>query len=76
MNLNKWSSLVSRLFFGVAFVLLAISVCERVANASGYTLLHHTYTAGRLLELASLLVIFVIALLLRDVREELRKAGT
>jgi hypothetical protein len=32
-----------------------------------------TYTAGRLFELATLLVIFVIALLLRQIREELKR---
>ena len=73
MNLAKLNSLGSRLFFIAALVLLALAVLERAAHVIGLTILQGTYTAGRMLEFSALLVIFVIALLLRQIREELRK---
>ena len=73
MNLAKLNSLGSRLFFVAALVLFAIAVLERAARVMGCTILQGSYTAGRMLEFSALLVIFVIALLLRQIREELRK---
>jgi len=73
MNIAKLNSLVCRFFFGVALVLLAISVLEKAAALIGYTAPYGYYTPGRLFELSTLLVIFVIALLLREIREELKK---
>lgn len=71
MNID---SMVSRLFFGVAFAFLAVSALEKIVNGFGYTILRNTYTAGRLLEFATILLVFVIAILLRQMREVLRKA--
>jgi uncharacterized membrane protein YjjP (DUF1212 family) len=73
MDIAKLSSMVCRLFFGTAFVLLAISVLEKAAILMGYSILRRAYTPGRLLELSALLVVFVIALLLRQIREELKR---
>ncbi|MEK7707158.1 MAG: hypothetical protein AAB380_04095 [Verrucomicrobiota bacterium] len=73
MDIAKLNSLVSRLFFAAALVLLAIAVLEKAANLMGHTILGGSYTPGRLFELSTLLVIFVIALLLRQIREELKK---
>jgi hypothetical protein len=53
---------------------LIVAVLERIANASGYTMLRGTYTAARMLELATILVIFVMALRLRQIREQLKQA--
>lgn len=75
MAINKISSIVARLFFAGALVLLILAVWERIANSMGYTLVKETFTASRMIELAVILVIFVIALLLRQIREEL-KPGT
>lgn len=69
----KLNSLVSRLFFAAAFLLMSIAVLERAANFIGYTITRGSYTAGRLLEMSALFVIFVIALLLRQIREDLKK---
>jgi|APFre7841882590_1041340.scaffolds.fasta_scaffold694131_1 hypothetical protein len=74
MKIDKVSSFVARLFFAGASVLLIVAVLERIANASGYTMLRGTYTAARMLELATILVIFVMALLLRQIREQLKQA--
>lgn len=72
MSLEKLISVASRLFFLGAFLLLGLALIEKIANASGYTILQ-TYTGGRLLEYAVVLLIFVIAMQLREMREELRR---
>jgi hypothetical protein len=58
--------LLIRPFFVAAFVLLVVAIVERAVTAE-------TYSPGRLLEIAAMLMIFVIAMLLRQVRDELRK---
>jgi hypothetical protein len=72
MKINKISSIVARVFFACASVLLLLAVWERLANAAGYTVIRETFAPSRLLEFAVILVIFIIALLLRQIREELR----
>ena len=65
--------LLPELFFG-AFILLVVAMGEKIANLLGYTILRQTqYTSWRLLEFAALFLIFVIAILLREIREELKK---
>jgi preprotein translocase subunit SecY len=71
MSLEKLVSLVSRLFFLGAFVLLALALIERIANAAGYTIFQ-LYKGGRLLEFAVVLLVFVIAVQLREMKEELK----
>jgi hypothetical protein len=73
MNLNRLASLVSRVFSIAASLLLILAIAEWVSNAAGYTILGQAYKPGRLVELAAISTIFVIALLLRQVREEIRK---
>jgi preprotein translocase subunit SecY len=73
MSLEKLVSLVSRLFFLGAFVLLALALIERIANAFGYTLLQQ-FSGGRLLEFAVVLLVFVIAAQLREMKEVLKRA--
>jgi hypothetical protein len=75
MNLNRLASLLNHVFAVVAFLLLALGVVEWVANVLGYTILHQAYTAGRLVEFAAIFAIFVVALLLRQLREEIRKGA-
>ncbi len=72
MSLEKLVSFASRLSFLVAFVLLALALIERIANATGYTILQ-MYRGGRLLEVAVVLLVFVIAVQLREMKDELRK---
>ena len=75
MDLEKLNSIVYRILFFGSFLLLAVAVLEFVLNWFGYTVLQAIgYTAGRVLHLAALLLTFVLALLLRQVREELKKA--
>jgi len=72
MTMEKVLSATMRTLFVIAFGMLVIAVCEAVANALGYTITRGTYTAGRLLELATPFLIFVVALLLRQIREQLK----
>jgi hypothetical protein len=73
MNLDRLGSLISHVFSMVAFLLLALSVVEWLANVFGYTILSQRYRPGRLMELAAIFTVFVVALLLRQVRQEIRK---
>jgi hypothetical protein len=71
MSLDKLISLMSRLFFLGAFALLGLAVMEKVANAAGYTILR-LYEGGRMLEFAAVLLVFVIAIQQREIKEELK----
>ena len=71
MSLEKLVSLVSRLFFLGAFVSLGLVMIERIANATGYTILQGK--GARLLEIAVALLVFVIALELREMKEALKR---
>ena len=71
---EKMSSLACRAFFLVSFVLLALSVMEAVARRMGYTILRHSFEPARLLEYAVILLVFVIAMLLRQIREGAKAA--
>jgi hypothetical protein len=73
MDLERWFSLASRVLFASAFALLGLALVERTANAVGYTILRGIFGGGRLLEIAAILLIFVIAIQLREVKAELRR---
>lgn len=75
MSFESLMSLASRLFFLGAFVLLGASVIERIANGTGYTILPMRFTPGRLLEIAVVLLIFVIAIQLREIRLQLKQGN-
>jgi hypothetical protein len=73
MNFNKLSSVMSRIVVVAAFVLVGSAVIEYAANLLGYTILRDAPGAGRMIEIAAALLVIVIALLLRQIRDELRK---
>ncbi len=74
MNLQRVTSLMLRVFFVAAFVLLVLAVAEKIANIQGYTLVSSGgYAPSRLLEFAVVSLVFVIAVLLREIREELKR---
>jgi hypothetical protein len=62
-----------RILFVAAFGLLAIAAFEVLANVFGYTITRGSYAGGRLLEFAAIFLIFVVTLLLRQIREQLVK---
>jgi len=72
MSLEKLESVVSRLFFFGAFLLLLLALVERIANHVGYTILPMV-KAMTLLETAVVLLVFVIAIQLRAIRETLKR---
>ena len=72
MNFEKLLSTICRVFLAGAFVLFALAIIERLANANGYTLLQN-YRGGRILEFAAILLIFVIALQLREMKMLLKR---
>ena len=72
MNWDRLTSTLSRLFTSGAFVLIALTVSERIAEFLDYTITRPYYTAGRLVEFSIMLLVFVVALLLRQIREELK----
>jgi hypothetical protein len=76
MTMEKVLTGAMRTFFILAFGLLAIAVSEVLANKFGYTItLRGTYTAGRLLEFATVLLLFVVTLLLRQIRNQLNRGS-
>ena len=74
MTCEKMISVVSRIFFFAAFVLLGLEIIQRIAIGAGYTImLLGRFSAGRLLEVAAILLVFVIAIQIREIRQELKK---
>jgi uncharacterized membrane protein len=69
MNLDNGLNWLARIFFAIGFGALALDGAEVVVNAFGYTLLRGTYTKGRLVELAATLMVFVVTILLRQIRD-------
>ena len=68
MKLEKLESVVSRLFFFGAFLLLVLALVERIANQLGASVLPMV-KAVTMLETAVVLLVFVIAIQLRAIRE-------
>ena len=71
--MEKTLALVYRLAFVTALAVAALAVAEGVAQLLGHTITHGTYSAGRLFELSGILMVFVIAFLLRDIRDDARR---
>jgi len=65
-----------RILFFAAIILAALSTVEWVMRSFDYTIVGERFTPGRLLELGVVAVIFVVALLLRQIRDELRKTSS
>lgn len=65
--MNAVVSLISRVFFVIAFVLAGLAVWEKLANVMGQTLLRG-YAPSRLLELSVVILMFVIAIQLREMK--------
>jgi hypothetical protein len=71
--IDKINSIICRFFFFIAGILLLLAFLERLVRLFGYTLHWIPYDPIRLIEFSTILIIFVIALLMRQVRELLRK---
>jgi hypothetical protein len=72
MDTEKLSHLGSRVFFVAAVILFAAAVVEWILLRLGVAV-GTGYRPGRLVEFAALFLIPVMTVLLRQIREELRK---
>lgn len=64
---------ISRVVFAGALTLSGLAFLELAANWLAHvSLIGNSYAAGRLIELAAALLILVIAITLREIRDELR----
>lgn len=65
-----------RVLFIASAALIALAFIEWAAQLVGTTLVGRWYSAGRLLEIAATLLVYVIAVYLREIRDELRSNQT
>ena len=72
MNLEFVYEHFARTLFIMASVAIAVAFLEWIGDFVGFSLIGEMYTAGRLVELAAALLVFVVAVLLRQIRDELR----
>ncbi|KPJ92427.1 MAG: hypothetical protein AMS18_07405 [Gemmatimonas sp. SG8_17] len=67
--IDQIANVASRVLFVAAFVLGGLAVWEKLTNMIGLTLVFlGGYPPARLLELATVALVFVIALQLRDIK--------
>ena len=71
--IDKLSHYFCRGLFGIAVALFVLAILDRVLRSMGWTLSFVTYDPGRLLELSALFAVFVMALLLRQIRDNTSK---
>ncbi len=71
MDFDTISKYLARTLFLFAAAAIAFAFLEWIAEFFDYSLTE-AYSAGRVLELAATLLVFVIAVLLRQIRNELR----
>ena len=62
-------SIASRVLFVAAVLVAGLAVWEKLANLFNMTMMRDAYTPGRLLELAAIALLFVIAVQLRELKE-------
>ena len=72
MNLEFVYKHLARTLFIIASAAIAVAFLELIADFVGFSFIGETYAAGRLVELAAALLVFVVAVLLRQIRDELR----
>ncbi len=70
---DKLTSFFSRVFFIVAIILLIIAVVDWFLRLFGWTFSWLAYSPGRVFEFSAILMIVVMVLLLRQIREAVRK---
>ncbi len=71
--IDRLTSLICRIFFVIALVLLALAVWDKIISNYGLTIAFvGAMGPARIIELAATLMIFVIGLLLRQIRDGLK----
>jgi len=74
MNLDNMSAMAVRVFFYAAFALLVLAMLEVASRGFGYTILRGIgKEPGKLLQYAVILLVFVMAILLRQIRDRLAR---
>lgn len=73
MNIDRVAEFLTRLFLLGAFVLLGLSVAEKISNLLGQTMTGVAYRPSTLAMYATISAVFAIALLQVGIRNELRK---
>ena len=63
---------LNRVFFVVALLLLVVALWDRLLQTFGWTLTFLPYQPSRLLEISAILMVFVIAMLLRQIRDRIQ----
>lgn len=71
--IEKLINITYRIIFILAAIFLVLALWERILNEFNYTLFWIRIASSRLLELSSVLTLFVVALLLRQIRDILKK---
>jgi hypothetical protein len=66
--MTKLTSLICRGLFVLAFVVAGAGVWEKLANKMGYTIMGLSSSPSRLLGYSAVILLFVVALLLREIR--------
>lgn len=74
MNINTLYQIFARALFFIALGALCIAFIEQFANLLGSSIFNAAYTPGRLVELSAALLLFVITVLLRQIRDVLKKS--
>ena len=74
MENEKFMSMMSRLFFFGALVLLALAIVEKGLNLVGQSIPVLDMSPGQLKDWTLIPVLFVMAILLRQIREELKRS--
>ena len=72
MDIKTIIDYLAKAIFLIAAIAIPLAFLELGAQFFGKSLVLGMYSPGRLLELAALLLIFVIAVLLWQIRDELR----
>ena len=76
MNVDNLYKIFSRFLFFLALAMLAVAFIEMAVSLLGYSVLSGLYSTGRLIELSAALLIFVITVLLRQIRDTLKNQGS
>jgi hypothetical protein len=69
----KLTSFFNRLFFITAIILFIIAVVDWFLRLFGWTFSWISYQPGRIFEFAAMLMIVVMVLLLRQIRDAVKK---
>lgn len=76
MKMDKLLSIVNRIFFTIAFIFLLTAIIEWFLGLFNWTLSFVDYQAGRLFEFSGIFLLFVITILLRQMRENLKSKSS